>query len=124
MIEQYAPNARFILICNYSSKIIPALQSRCTKLRFAPLTEDQIVGRIKYVADCEKVALTDCGAKAIIDVGKGDMRKVLNIFQTTSMAHQVVDSEAVYNSTGMPSPGEIEQFIRTLSNKSVSFSAG
>merc|ERR1719454_2705124 len=35
MIEQYAPNARFILICNYSSKIIPALQSRCTKLRFA-----------------------------------------------------------------------------------------
>merc|ERR1719446_1385759 len=35
MIEQYAQNARFILICNYSSKIIPALQSRCTKLRFA-----------------------------------------------------------------------------------------
>merc|ERR1712113_222837 len=48
MIEQYAPNARFILICNYSSKIIPALQSRCTKLRFAPLTTDQIVGRLKY----------------------------------------------------------------------------
>merc|ERR1719476_477810 len=50
MIEQYATNARFIMICNYSSKIIPALQSRCTKLRFAPLTEDQITGRLKHVA--------------------------------------------------------------------------
>merc|ERR1719240_1560928 len=46
MIEQYAENARFILICNYSSKIIPALQSRCTKLRFAPLTDEQITGRL------------------------------------------------------------------------------
>merc|ERR1719281_952530 len=48
MIEQYAPNARFILICNFSSRIIPALQSRCTKLRFAPLTKEQIVGRLWY----------------------------------------------------------------------------
>merc|ERR1719282_2230559 len=59
MIEQYAPNARFILICNYSSKIIPALQSRCTKLRFAPLQEDQIIGRLWHVAKTENVALRE-----------------------------------------------------------------
>merc|ERR1719393_1007166 len=93
MIEQYAPNARFILICNYSSKIIPALQSRCTKLRFAPLKEDEIVGRLRYVAKNENVELTDTGLKAIVTVGGGDMRKVLNIFQTTSMGHKVVDAE-------------------------------
>merc|ERR1719355_256693 len=69
MIEQYAPNARFILICNYSSKIIPALQSRCTKLRFAPLTEDQIIGRLQFVAQNENIELTDDGAKAIVQVG-------------------------------------------------------
>merc|ERR1719390_295415 len=45
MIEHYASNARFILICNYSSKIIPALQSRCTKLRFAPLPSEFIEDR-------------------------------------------------------------------------------
>merc|ERR1719359_1514264 len=59
MIEQYAPNARFVLICNYSSKIIPALQSRCTKLRFAPLPHEFIVGRLQYVAKNENVELTD-----------------------------------------------------------------
>merc|ERR1719323_2850137 len=74
MIEQYAANARFILICNYSSKIIPALQSRCTKLRFAPLTEEQIVGRLRFVAENEKLVLTEDAARAIVVVGKGDMR--------------------------------------------------
>merc|ERR1740123_2823776 len=72
MIEQYAPNARFVLICNYSSKIIPALQSRCTKLRFAPLTEQQIVGRLMYVAENEGRKLTEEAARAIMKVGGGD----------------------------------------------------
>lgn len=124
MIEQYAPNARFILICNYSSKIIPALQSRCTKLRFAPLTEEQIVGRLWHVAECEKVKLTDDGALAIVQVGNGDMRKVLNIFQTTSMGHGKVDAQSVYASTGVPPPEDIDQFLKTLMNGTVSFAAG
>lgn len=124
MIEQYAPNARFILICNYSSKIIPALQSRCTKLRFAPLREDEILGRLWHVAKTEKIDLTDDGAQAIIQVGGGDMRKVLNVFQTTSMGHNVVDANAVYSSSGVPHPQDIDSFLATLMNASVSFAAG
>lgn len=82
MIEQYASNCRFILICNYSSKIIPALQSRCTKLRFAPLSEEQILGRLHHIADCEKVHLSQDGAKAIVQVGGGDMRNCVFNFAT------------------------------------------
>jgi len=125
MIEQYAPNARFILICNFSSKVIPALQSRCTKLRFAPLTEEQIVGRLWHVAKKEGIELTDDGAKAIVSVGNGDMRKVLNIFQTTSMGHKgAIDAKAVYMSTGVPHPEVIDEFLQTLMNGAVSFAAG
>merc|ERR1719195_1138983 len=125
MIEQYAPNARFIMICNYSSKIIPALQSRCTKLRFAPLTEEQIVGRLQHVARCEGLELTDGGASAIVQVGGGDMRKVLNIFQTTSMGHKgAITARAVYECTSVPPPENIDHFVQTLMNGSVSFAAG
>ena len=124
MIEQYAANCRFILICNYSSKIIPALQSRCTKLRFGPLTEQQILGRLRHIAGCEKVTLSEDGAKAIVQVGGGDMRKVINIFQTTSMGHKGnVDGKAVYASTGVPAPHEIEHFLKTLLDGSRSFQA-
>lgn len=123
MIEQYAPNARFILICNFSSKIIPALQSRCTKLRFGPLTDEQITGRLKFVAENEKIELTEDGAQAIVQVGGGDMRKVLNVFQTTSMGHKIVDGNAVYSSTGVPHPQDIDTFLRRLLDSTVSFSA-
>eukprot|EP00927_Polykrikos_kofoidii_P056604 TRINITY_DN50702_c0_g1_i1.p1 TRINITY_DN50702_c0_g1~~TRINITY_DN50702_c0_g1_i1.p1 ORF type:complete len:399 (-),score=92.35 TRINITY_DN50702_c0_g1_i1:133-1173(-) len=124
MIEQYAPNARFIMICNYSSKIIPALQSRCTKLRFAPLREDQIEGRLWHVAKTENIDLTKDGAKAIMEVGAGDMRKVLNVFQTTSMGNKTVDAEAVYLCSGVPHPQDIDTFLQTLMSSTVSFKAG
>ena len=42
VIEKYTRNTRFCLICNYVSKIIPALQSRCTRFRFAPLQAEQV----------------------------------------------------------------------------------
>lgn len=54
MIEKYTKNARFCLICNYVSKIIPALQSRCTRFRFAPLSEAQVGDRVKHIAQLEK----------------------------------------------------------------------
>jgi len=123
MIEQYAPNARFILICNFSSRIIPALQSRCTKLRFGPLTDEQIAGRLRHVAECEKLELTEDGVKAIVQVGAGDMRKVLNVFQTTSMGHSIVDAKAVYASTGVPHPEDIDRFLKTLLSDTASFAA-
>lgn len=54
VIEKYTKHTRFCMICNYVNKIIPALQSRCTKFRFAPLKPEQIRGRLQYVVDEEK----------------------------------------------------------------------
>lgn len=54
VIEKYTDNVRFCIICNYLSKIIPALQSRCTRFRFAPLSEEQIIPRLDFVIDQER----------------------------------------------------------------------
>lgn len=54
VIEKYTENVRFCIICNYLSKIIPALQSRCTRFRFAPLAEEQIIPRLDFVIDQER----------------------------------------------------------------------
>jgi replication factor C subunit 3/5 len=42
IIEKYTKHTRFCLIGNYVSKVIPALQSRCTKFRFAPLGAEAV----------------------------------------------------------------------------------
>lgn len=61
VIEKYTKNTRFCLICNYVNKIIPALQSRCTRFRFGPLQKEQITVRMRYIAEQEGVNLTDDG---------------------------------------------------------------
>ena len=118
VIEKYTKNVRFCLICNYVSNIIPALQSRCTRFRFAPLLEHQIKSRLQQVARCEKVVCTESGINAILRLSHGDMRRVLNILQSTSMAHEVVDENNVYTCTGNPKPSDIKAILDALLNMS------
>jgi hypothetical protein len=49
VIEKYTRNTRFCLICNYVIKIIPALQSRCTRFRFPPLAPEHVRVRLEHV---------------------------------------------------------------------------
>eukprot|EP01156_Anaeramoeba_ignava_P024170 Anaeramoba_ignava/c41498_g1_i1.p1 GENE.c41498_g1_i1~~c41498_g1_i1.p1 ORF type:complete len:127 (-),score=38.39 c41498_g1_i1:197-577(-) len=55
VIEQFTKNVRFCLICNNINNIIQAIQSRCTKFRFAPLDNKFIKERIEYIIKQEKL---------------------------------------------------------------------
>ncbi|CAG9322067.1 unnamed protein product [Blepharisma stoltei] len=114
IIEKYTKTTRFCLIGNYVSKIIPALQSRCTRFRFMPLPYDVAATRIREISVCEGLNLTDDGLNALLDLGQGDMRKNLNILQSTSMAFKVIDSDAVYSCTGNPNPRLIDRLCEIL----------
>lgn len=54
VIERYTKNTRFCLICNYVSRIIPALQSRCTRFRFPPLKRIEMETRLREIVALEK----------------------------------------------------------------------
>lgn len=54
VIEKYAKNARFCLICNLVSKIIPALQSRCTRFKFKHIPFPDAIKKVKLIASQEK----------------------------------------------------------------------
>ena len=56
VMEKYTRNARFCLICNYVSKIIPALQSRCTRFRFQPLPHQFVQSRLEQICAQERCA--------------------------------------------------------------------
>lgn len=117
-MEKYTENVRFCLICNYLSKIIPALQSRCTRFRFGPLSKGQIMPRLQHVIDAERLDVTEDGKKALIELGSGDMRKVINLLQSTSMAHDLVDAHNVYTCCGQPRKEDIELIMNCLVTES------
>ncbi|GAY52142.1 hypothetical protein CUMW_139610 [Citrus unshiu] len=118
VIEKYTKNTRFALICNQVNKIIPALQSRCTRFRFAPLEPVHVTERLKHVIEAEGLDVTEGGLAALVRLCNGDMRKALNILQSTHMASQQITEEAVYLCTGNPLPKDIEQISYWLLNES------
>jgi replication factor C subunit 3/5 len=63
------------------NKIIPAIQSRCTRFRFAPLQDEAILERTQQIIKLEELDVTPEAIQSIIRLAKGDMRKVLNILQ-------------------------------------------
>ncbi|KAJ1981283.1 Subunit of heteropentameric Replication factor C (RF-C) [Dimargaris xerosporica] len=116
VIEKYTRNVRFCIICNYASKIIPAIQSRCTRFRFAPLRSDQVVSRLGMIIAAEGVDITNSGKQAILKLSNGDMRRTLNILQACALAFPVVDEVAVYTCTGSPLPQDIESIVSWMLN--------
>ncbi|VDK78552.1 unnamed protein product [Litomosoides sigmodontis] len=119
VIEKFTDNVRFCIICNYLSKIIPAIQSRCTRLRFAPLSNEQILPRLRHIVQAESLTITEDGEKALLDLAEGDMRRVINILQSTAMAFKTVDERSVYQCVGYPLPNDVDKIVRILLNDSI-----
>jgi replication factor C small subunit len=83
-MEKYTKTCRFILSCNYSSKIIEPIQSRCVIYRFKPLNALDVDKQIDHIASKEKLSVDEGAKKALNYVSNGDMRKTTNILQAAS----------------------------------------
>ena len=132
IIEKYTKNTRFCLICNYVNKVIPALQSRCTRFRFCPLPAEYVRARLLHVMEKEGVSTGEEGGDAmqvdgegegegegvdaVVRLSKGDMRRALNLVQTMSMSGKRVTAAEVYACTGQTAPGRVREVLKTLLN--------
>uniref|UniRef100_A0A7S0KHQ5 AAA+ ATPase domain-containing protein n=1 Tax=Micromonas pusilla TaxID=38833 RepID=A0A7S0KHQ5_MICPS len=119
IIEKYTKHTRFCLIGNYVSKVIPALQSRCTRFRFAPLGPAAVKDRVQFVVQRENLSITDDAVDAVTRLGAGDMRRTLNILQSSFLSKEgdgPIDANSVYATTGQPRPEDIEAIAGVLLN--------
>lgn len=112
-MERYSSNCRFILSCNYSSKIIEPIQSRCAIYRFRSLTDEAIAKRVRHIAGQEGLTITDGGAKALVYVAGGDMRKAVNSLQAAAFIQKDIDEETVYKITATARPEDVSDLINT-----------
>lgn len=110
-MERYSSICRFILSCNYSSKIIEPIQSRCAVYRFRSLSNDAVTERMKKIAKDEVVNVTDEGMEAIVYVARGDMRKAINALQAASLMEDSVTADTIYQITATARPEQIKELI-------------
>jgi len=110
-MERYTETCRFILIANYSARIIEPIQSRCAPFRFSYLRPEHIAARLKYIAENEDVELLDSGVEAILDVSGGDLRKAINTLQAAASLGKPIDAEVVYSVVGRANPSYVRDML-------------
>ena len=121
-MEKYTKNCRMILICNYSNKIIPPIQSRCVVFRFSSLSNTDIKTRVNYVAKQEKIILTPGGLNALVDVSRGDCRRAINYLQSCGTISKKIDNDIVFRVAGEVPPGKIKDILKAALERQLQLS--
>ncbi len=119
-MENYTSTCRFILSCNYSSKILDPIQSRCAVFRFKPLEnkdQHQIIDRI---AKDENLKITDKAKEALIEVSGGDCRRLENLMQSCTAMSKNIDEKLIYDLASVAEPKEVKEVLElAIENKFV-----
>ena len=116
-MERYSTTSRFVLLCNYPSKIIEPIQSRCVYFRFNRLPGVSIKENLIKVSDAEKLTYDQEGLDAIVNLSDGDIRKSINILQATAALGSKIDKKSVLETVGGLDVKDIKNILQTALNQ-------
>ena len=107
-MENYSSNCRFVMSCNYSSKIIDPIQSRCVIFRFKLLEKKDVEKRIKLIAEKEGLQIDDLSIEALYEDSEGDCRRVINLLQSTAAITRNITADLVNTISSTAKPGDVK----------------
>ena len=107
-MENFSNTCRFILSCNYSSKVIDPIQSRCALFRFKLLEKKHIEKVIKKIVDAEKLTITPEAMEMIYEGSEGDCRRCINLLQSTASISPSINPELVSTILASAKPKDIK----------------
>jgi replication factor C small subunit len=107
-MENFTSTCRFIMSCNYSSKIIDPIQSRCVVFRFKLLEKKDIEKRIKIITEKEKLQIDEKTIEKLYESSEGDCRKVINLMQACASISPVISFELVNTMVSGAEPAEVK----------------
>lgn len=139
-MEKESRNTRFCLICNYVSRIIQPLTSRCTKFRFKPLSDEMVLERfcfcdlalnswkpdlshcrLIYICKEEAIECDDDVLNTLIKACGGDMRRAITSLQSSARlkTSAKISVEDVYEVTGIVPSSWLCRFMNACKEKSI-----
>lgn len=110
-MENYTNSTRFILLCNYSSKVIDPIQSRCAVFRFKVLVDEDIKKYIETVVAGEKLKIDPKAIDAIVYLSEGDLRKVANLLQASAAMKEKITEDVVYDIASKAKPTDVKDML-------------
>jgi len=107
-MENYSNTCRFVMSCNYSSRIIDPIQSRCVVFRFRLLEKKDIKKRIDIITQNEKINLSDDGFETLYETSEGDCRRAINLLQATASISPNINAEMINMISSSTKPADIK----------------
>ncbi|CDJ69597.1 replication factor C small subunit, putative [Eimeria necatrix] len=95
IMEAFARNTRFIIICNYVHKIIDPLFSRCSPHRFEPVSPDAQMERLHMICKAENLTVEDRALERLMNLTCGDLRRAVNLLQSAAGIHRTITEDAI-----------------------------
>ena len=111
-MENYTSTCRFILSCNYSSKILDPIQSRCVMFRFQLLEKKDIKRRIDLITNNEGLTITPEAFDILYESSEGDCRRVINLLQATSSISPNITPDLINTIISQAKPSDIKVVLQ------------
>jgi len=108
MMERYSGSCRFILSCNYSSRIIDPIQSRCAVFRFRPYAPAAVRAQLERIAKEENTRVDPEALETMVAASNGDLRRATNLLQLTATHADHVTIATVKEYATVPLRREVE----------------
>ena len=115
-MEKYSRTCRFVMSCNFSSKIIGPIQSRCAVFRFRPLKAEDVERYLKFVAVKEELNIDKEAYESLAYLAQGDLRRAINGLQMAAAANVDITPDVVYQAVAAARPEEVKEALEMSLN--------
>ncbi len=115
-MEIYSRTCRFVMSCNFSSKIIDPIQSRCAVFRFRPLKAEDVERYLKFVAVKEELNIDKEAYESLTYLAQGDLRRAINGLQMAAAANVDITPDVVYQAVAAARPEEVKEALEMSLN--------
>jgi replication factor C subunit 2/4 len=121
VMEETSNITRFCFICNYINQIIEPINSRCVKIRFKPITKNNVMNKLKYISIKENIQIDDGGLESLANISSGDLRKSILILQNVKYLkidsfEKKISNSDIYDMCKYISDEQLNKYIQSITN--------
>lgn len=120
VLEEPPPHVIFILATTDPQKILPTILSRVQRFELKRISEEDIINRLVYIADCEKIQYENDALEYIARTVNGSMRDAIKLLQKCSSIDEIITRKTVIDALGSVDPARLKTLIDFILSKNIS----